>query len=94
MRSARIARHLGASIASRRSAITDIIGRPDITFLIMSPDYTFLIMVSTGHGAGPTSDALGVGNGHGRSAKRAGGICILAIEQRLHCFSCAQVRSF
>lgn len=77
MRSARIARHLGASIASRRSAITDIIGRPDITFLIMSPDYTFLIMVSTGHGAGPTSDVLGVGNRHGRyewpAVKPAGG---------------------
>ena len=78
MRSARIARHPAAPIASRRSTVTDIIGRPDITFLIMSPDYTFLIMVSTGHGAGPTSDVLGVGNRRGRyewpAAKRAGGI--------------------
>jgi hypothetical protein len=62
MQAGHIARHPVAPIASRRSIITDIIGRPDITFLIMGPDYTFLIMVSTGHGAGPTSDALGVGN--------------------------------
>lgn len=98
MHSGHIARHLGASIASRRSVITDIIGRQDITFLIMSPDYTFLIMGSTGHGAGPTSDVLGVGNRPGRfewpAAKREAVLAHLANEQRLHCFSCAQVRSF
>ena len=53
MRSGRIARRHADSIASRRSTITDLIGRQGITFLIM---------VSTGHGVGPTSDVLGGGN--------------------------------
>ena len=67
MHSGRIALHPAAPIGSRHSTITDIMGRPDLTSLIMGPDITFLIMVSIGHGVGPTSDVLGVGN-RGRDA--------------------------